>query len=415
MATNLAGKGAAAFAQIYSIFVFTNIHSAREASLLFVLLGYAIWIQVFEFGFSQALQNRRNTRDITSSDAYLFAFAHYLLVMLVAIGIYLFSGPTDLLFPGATGHAELAAFSLGIALMLLATNNLLVQRLMLVQGLGHVANLLLFLQAVLSISGLYIYSSYWEPKLSRSILVYLLPPLIVYFPVLISCSVRALPSFRFIKPKIKLMLKDSFLYWGLGVLSSIFLGADYIFVAHFLPAEEAVAYHFSVRFFFISYVAYFAYIQHQAKFITRASLTGRNEIKRAVFESILIGLISVLLVAISVFSLDYYGIFHYVTNQVVLVNTIFFAATFYFSIRVFRDIGLVVLLNMGMKIALYKLYAFEVFFGIPMLYLLTKELSGLGIFIAMGLTVLISTVGIYYSLHLLLNKKFSADTSALVE
>lgn len=413
MMSNLAGKGAAAFAQLYSIFVFTNIHSAREASLLFVLLGYAIWIQVFEFGCSQALQNRCNAKDITSSDAYLFAFAHYVLVLLIAIGVCFLSGPADLLFPAAIGQAELAALSLGVALILLATNNQLVQRLMLVQGLGYIANLLLLLQAVLSISGLYIYSNYWEPSLNRSILVYLLPPLIVYFPILIIRSLRALPSFLLLKSRIKLILKDSFLFWGLGVLSSVFLGADYIFVAHYLSAEEAVAYHFSIRFFFISYVAYFSYIQHQAKFITKASLTGRHEIKKAIFDSVFIGMVSIFFVAISVFVLNHYGVFKYVTSQKVLVNSIFIAAIFYFSIRVFRDVGLVVLMNLGVKITLYKLYAFEVAFSVPMLYLLAKELSGLGIFLAMGLTVLVSTLGIYYSLHLLLNKKFS--TPALIK
>ena len=55
MFTNLGAKLAAAFGQIYAIAIFTRVHSAEDAALIFLLFGYAIWFQIFDFGFSQTI------------------------------------------------------------------------------------------------------------------------------------------------------------------------------------------------------------------------------------------------------------------------------------------------------------------------------------------------------------------------
>jgi hypothetical protein len=48
--TNLLGKSLAAFAQLYAITVFTRTQSQDDAAIIFLLLGYAVWFQIFEFG-----------------------------------------------------------------------------------------------------------------------------------------------------------------------------------------------------------------------------------------------------------------------------------------------------------------------------------------------------------------------------
>lgn len=62
----LASKAIAAIAQLYAIYVFSKILPLNDAALIFILLGYGIWIQIVEFGLSQVIQNALNLKKLLS-------------------------------------------------------------------------------------------------------------------------------------------------------------------------------------------------------------------------------------------------------------------------------------------------------------------------------------------------------------
>ena len=90
MVTQLASKGIAAVAQLYAIYVFSKIHAPNDAVLMFILLGYGIWIQIFEFGLSQVIQNSLNSRVLCVAGACQIIALHYALMIIVATLVTIF-------------------------------------------------------------------------------------------------------------------------------------------------------------------------------------------------------------------------------------------------------------------------------------------------------------------------------------
>jgi hypothetical protein len=82
--TNLLGKGVAAFAQLYAITVFTRTQTQEDAAIIFLLLGYAVWFQIFEFGFSQTLQNKFNSRSMGVQSILKVFLIHYSFLIVIA-------------------------------------------------------------------------------------------------------------------------------------------------------------------------------------------------------------------------------------------------------------------------------------------------------------------------------------------
>ena len=70
-------KSIVALTQIFSIYVFTNLFSQSEVTILFLLLGYVIWFQIFELGLSQTLQNKFNLKLISNSDFFSICILHH--------------------------------------------------------------------------------------------------------------------------------------------------------------------------------------------------------------------------------------------------------------------------------------------------------------------------------------------------
>lgn len=66
VSAQLASKAIAAIAQLYAIYVFSKILPLNDAALIFILLGYGIWIQIVEFGLSQVIQNALNLKKLLS-------------------------------------------------------------------------------------------------------------------------------------------------------------------------------------------------------------------------------------------------------------------------------------------------------------------------------------------------------------
>jgi len=401
MITNVGGKGMAAFAQLYAIFVFSKIHTQTEASVVFLLLGYAIWFQVFEFGLAQTLQNRFNSGSSAANDVRVLIVFHYFFVLGVALYVIFNPALPSLLLPTdrfAIDGTEFRAFSIGMAVMIIATSNQIVQRMLLVINKGLLSNALLAIQSAAVLVGLALYQQTDQPNLMVSVLIYLLPQMIVNFPFVFGMMRKLIVNRNNIG-------KDSYAsicmyaaeFWVLNILSAIFLGADYYFAAHYLDSEQIVFYHFATRFYFLSFVAYYAYVHHQARRLTPFALQdGAPEIRKILRNSMFIGLASVLLVYLSVITLDSFAVFTYVIGKNVISHSLMLAALFYFSIRVFRDVGLVVLGNVGEKSILYKVYIIEVSVGLTLLNLTVEKFDGMGIFLSMAFTVLISTSVLYY-------------------
>lgn len=401
--TNLAAKSMAALSQLYAVISFSGVYPAAQASIVLVLLGYAIWIQILEFGLAQTLQNKLNRREISLTESYFVVLLHYAAMLLFSAIVVLNPEICKPLISNeqySSGEWGLSAFSVGMALMVVATNNVIIQRILIVANLGLKANRLLLTQAISAVVSLAVYQGFGGGDLLMSVLAYLSPSVLVYVPLVIKLIKKVVMRFGSVSLRKQSFSGDAAGFWGLNVLSSIFLGADYYFVAHYLSNEEIVSYHFTTRFFFFSYVAYFSYIQHSAKNLTINALYKETEhVKKIMTRSIAVGLVSVGLVSASVLAFDLSGGFSLIIERPLIVPSLLMAATLYFLLRVFRDTGLVLLWNLGVKPLLYKVYLLEVLLGFGLLLLFSDSYAGIGIFLAMSLTVFASTLIVFYTIN----------------
>ncbi|ASU40561.1 hypothetical protein hmeg3_21160 [Herbaspirillum sp. meg3] len=409
--SNLGGKSVAALAQLYAIFIFSKIHTPIEASVIFLLLGYAIWFQVLELGLSQTLQNRFNARKSAAADVRLMIVIHYVFVLVLAACVIASPLLPRLLLPAEHYDAkgiEFRAFSIGMALMIIATSNVILQRMLVVLNKGLTANTLLILQALTSLVGLALYAHTDNPNIVISVLLYLAPQVLINLPLIINVARKVhYKRTQRRKDQFRAICTDALGFWTLNVLSAVFLGADYYFSAHYLSSEQIVSYHFATRFFFLSFVVYYAFVQHQSRRLTPAALRdGAPAMRKMMRNSAIIGVASVTLIYLSVIALDDLHLFEHLTNKNVIDHSLMLAAFFYFTIRVLRDVGLVTLSSAGIKSVLYKVYVVEVVLGFTLLTLTAQRFNGVGILVSMGVTCLVSTLILFY----LIKKLITAHT-----
>lgn len=401
MLANLGSKGLAAVAQLYAIFVFTRMHSQDEAALIFLLLGYAIWFQVFEFGLSQTLQNKFNAKQVSADDMLTMAVAHYAAMLLIGTLVATTPFLTDLLLPASRSGAvglEVKAFSIGAAILLIASNNVITQRLLLVFNKGRLGNTLVMCQSALAITGLACYEAVGRPSLIIAVSLYLGPQVLVFLPMLLGWVIRLAgkPS-RLSKDKVVSVFYDSLGFWGLAILSAVFLGSDYYFAAHYMSSEQIVSYHMATRLFFFSFVAYFAFVQHRARRLSGLSLHSEfRAVSSIVKDSALIGLASVSAVYVAAATLDQFGVFNGMTNGLGIGHGLLFSAFMYFMIRVCRDVGLVVAGALNARVVIYKVYALEATVGLGLMYLIVPIYGGQGIFASLTLAC---TLGLALLIH----------------
>lgn len=402
MLANLGSKCLAAMAQLYAIFVFTRMHSQDEAALIFLLLGYAIWFQVFEFGLAQTLQNKFNAKQISADDMLTMAIAHY--AAMLTIGVFVVTTPflTDILLPAGRSGAvglEVKAFSIGAAILVIASNNVITQRLLLILNKGRLGNTLIMCQSTLAIAGLACYQIVGRPSLIMAVTLYLGPQVLVFLPMLLGWVVRLTcrPP-RMGKVRMASIFYDSLGFWGLAILSAVFLGSDYYFAAHYLTSEQIVSYHMATRLFFFSFVAYFAFVQHRARRLSELSLHRgmRDAVTSIVKGSALIGLASVSAVYVAAAFLNEIGAFHSMTNGAGIGRGLLFSAFIYFMIRVCRDVGLVVAGGLNARAIIYKVYALEATIGLGAMYLIVPIYGGQGIFASLTLAC---TLGLALLVH----------------
>ncbi|MDA0237634.1 MAG: hypothetical protein O3B03_03875, partial [Proteobacteria bacterium] len=265
--TQLVGRALIAFSQIYAIYVFSKIHQPSNAAVIVLLMGYSVWIQIFEFGASQTLQNGFNSKILRLNGACNIIVGHYILMVMLAMLLILFPEAIDLFRGGVKAYGsqtDALAFPIGVALMLVSTNNVLIQRILLVINKGILSGKLLMLQGILAILILSFFQ--WHSAgLLESVAIYLTIPTLIHTPLIFKFGVRAWRK-KYGKPlNWRWIFKNAFGFWGLNALSLVYLGADSFFAAKYLTDTDLVAYHFSSRLFFISFIAYFSYIQYKAR------------------------------------------------------------------------------------------------------------------------------------------------------
>ena len=391
MFANLGSKSLAAIVQLFAIFVLTKMHSQEEAALVFLLLGYAIWFQSFEFGLAQTLQNKFNTKVISADEMQLIIVFHF--VLMLAIGCFVVLTPflADTLLPSNKNALEIQAFSVGSAILLIASNNLISQRFLIVLNKGQTGNALILIQSFLSLLGLTFYQYRGHNDLLAAVCLYLGPQILVSVPMFLGWSFKLFRNASKVDVnKLGPIINDAISFWGIGVFAALFLGSDYYFAAHYMNSQQIVSYHLATRIFFISYVAYYAYVQHCARRLSIRALNSNDGVVQSIFkESVIIGFIIVFSVYGLSAGLDSLGFFSRITNGVGIGQSMLFSAFLYFTIRVCLDISMVLMLGLNAKAIMYKVYVLEVLVGMGLMSIVVPKYGGQGLFISLSVACIL--------------------------
>lgn len=392
MMTSLCAKGLAALVQIYAIYVVTSAHSEEDAALIFLLSGYAIWLQLSELGVSQTLQNKFNTRQIVVQDMLRVVINHYFLLTL--IGLFVIATPflSNFLLPGSRGAVDTFAFSVGSAILILSGSNVVVQRFLLIMNKGILGNYLLIIQSLTSIIFLYAYQFSNLSNILLAVTAYFGPQILIFFPFMVFLFLRYRNK-NFNKNNISLIKFsfDSLGYCGAGFLSAIFLGADYFFAAYYLNDRDVVTYYFVTRIFFISFIIYYSYLIYRVKNLSNKYLIYHDSlIISIVKDCVTIGMLSVILAFFGALILNRFGLLKIFVKQDHIDNILLIFGFIYFSVRVFRDVCAVLMSNLNKKYMLYKLYLVEIFSAIIFMPLLIPLFDGVGIFLSMTISCSLS-------------------------
>ena len=406
--SNLFAKGLAAIAQLYAIFVFTKMQTKEDAALIFILLGYSIWFQVFEFGLAQTLQNKFNAKNIFVRDISKVILIHYCLLIMIAsliIGTTFLPEVLISINKIKSNPIGAQAFSIGAAIMVLASGNVITQRLLLIMNKGLLGNGLVLCQSIMIILGLGIYQLGMSSSPITAVLIYLGPQILVYMPLQLRLFMN-LSRARKSKSKAADIFYDSVGFFGITLLIAIFLGSDYYFVAHYLSTSEIVAYYLVTRVFFISFVVYFAYLQHRVRRLSFLTInSGSKVINSIIRDSIVVGVVTVFGIYGVAVLLEYFGVFSLMTHGEGVGQGLLFFALIYFTARVCRDVGVVVIGNLNAKKLLYKVYSIEVLTGGILMYFIAPKYGGAGILMSLMLACLFGILFLLWDSKAFANSK----------
>jgi hypothetical protein len=221
-----------------------------------------------------------------------------------------------------------------------------------------------------------------------SVMVYFFPQLLVTFPILVMLILRLFYSRKSknIPTDMISTLKYSSSFLLISFLSSFLLGLDYLILSYFSNSKELLSYHITIRFFYFSFMMYFAYITFAAKKLgNRSEVYNTNKIKN---YSIFIGLTSTILVYFLVLILNSLDVLNMITNGIKIDQKILFTAFIYFIIRVFADTRLVIAHNLSYRINLIKLYSVQILTSLIFMPLLCYYLGGVGVLLSLSLSYL---------------------------
>lgn len=394
MSTTLLAKIGAAISQLYSIWVISKIHDVDSVAVIFLLFGYSVWVQIFEFGFAQTIQNRFNARAHTPNQICLFVILHFFFLSIISLLIIFSQTNLYFLMPESRFDADkISAFSFGIALMILAANNTVLLRLLLVINKGTIGNVVLFAQSVFFIAVLTIYQWIGHIDLRITVILCFVTQIFVFLPIIGSLILRVGKRSPWKNLDVWHFLSDAKTYWLISLMALFFVGSDYYVAAHFLDEEDIVSYHFSTRCFFISFSAYFAFVQHKARHFTIGKLAShRWGLSPTILSSLGIGFLSTVLVYGIVCIADQLGLITSLINADSFDFQLINFAFLYFIVRVPRDIGLLIIWNLGAKTKLAEIYLLEAMLGFGLLFFLFEPSEAKNIFVCMSLGCGVSMV-----------------------
>ena len=190
--------------------------------------------------------------------------------------------------------------------------------------------------------------------------------------------------------KFSTLIKYSSSFVFISFLSSFLLGLDYLILSHFSDSKELLSYHVTIRFFYFSFMLYFAYLTFSAKKISKLTKDSNFQlIKNIKRNAMYIGFFSVSLIYILVLVLNKSGFIYKITNGIKIDQTILLGAFIYFFIRVFADTRIVVAQNLSMRLNLTKLYIYQILISLICMPLLCILYGAFGILISLTISYLI--------------------------
>jgi hypothetical protein len=397
MLLNLSARSSSAFAQIFAITFFLKNLPIEQASLIILLLGYSAWFQLFELGLSQSIQNQFNLKKININQISNILAIHYLFLVLISIFVAKTALVSNLLLSnGAKSYqtSDYINFSLGASLLIISSSsNLLITKVLLLSRNPNKSNMLLFSQSIISVISLFLYSYFIEITTLNAILAYTFPQVITQMPFLLWLIKKRISHRRAQKHSEVSWLKFSkttldFLI--INMLSTALLGLDYFYLSKYSTNEEMVAYHVTTRFFYLSFVVYFAYLTHAIrKFSAITSKKKVNDLVTIKKDTLQLGYISVISVFLLLIVLKKTGLFLIISNKVNISYQLIFMATFYFLIRVYSDINFAIANNLSCRSSLIKVYALQIAICLILMPSLANAFGACGVLTSLSIAYIL--------------------------
>ena len=300
-----------------------------------------------------------------------------------------------------------SVFSVGAAILIIASNNRIIQRLLLLLNKGVLSNILILFQSLFSIFSLALYHYIGQSDLLIAVFLYLGPQVIFFIPILIRFLLRLLSrTHTFYKQNWGEFIYDSIFYCGLALLSTCYLGLDYFFAARYLSNEDIIIFHVTSRLFFISFIFYFSFVQYRAKKISSFILESSvSTISTVFYESVLVGLSAVFFVFIVGLILVEVGWLSDWTNGINFDPVVLSWALCYYTIRVGRDALTVILSNLGSRQILSGAYCLELLVCLTLAPTMAKNYAASGIFCVMAVSSFASLILMLWLQNKSLSKK----------
>jgi len=184
---------------------------------------------------------------------------------------------------------------------------------------------------------------------------------------------------------IKEICKNAIGFFVISSLSSALLGLDYFMLSHYTKSNDIIEYHVTTRFFFLSFITYYAYLTYSMKNIADAkSPENAINIYRIKTNAIIIGSLSVVAVFLLMLTLKSTNYITIITNKTEISYSIILLAFFYYIIRVYCDTTLVINSNLEHKKELIQTYSIQIFVSILLMPALCEAYAGKGILISLS-------------------------------
>ena len=386
--TSIVARVASGISQLYAIKFFLNNLSENEYSTLILLLGYLPIFFLFEFGFSQTIQNKFNQRAIKANDSIKILFFHFIALLIVSLFVanteFL---PKLLLSDSLLSEEIIRNFSIGAALLILSSNSIVLKRVLILLNRANLYSALILIQSILQITGLYIYSQEGNITQLLSMIFYIGPGLLLSLILLFTLVVRLIPIRNSSPVDKKGFLRISSSFFILEAMTALLVSIDYFFLSMQNNSKEIVSYHLVTRFFYISHVIYFSYLIHGARKISKTTQVKLiHQIKNS---TMLIGCITVFGVFLLLLLLKKTEYIYLISEKIEMSYSLIITGFIYFIIRVKSDINVMLLNNMSKKRAAFKLYTIEIFIAIICMYYFLPLYGGPAIFVSFSIAYII--------------------------